>query len=147
MNELTRRFYSKLRFDGECIVKTTSVGNNGYAQVYDYRKRNTGSAHRYSLEIHGYELKDGLVVDHLCRNRQCVNPSHLEQVTSKENILRGEGLPAKRKRQTTCKYNHELDAKNTRLDKHNRRICRKCHARQERERRLRKRLLSKVVSH
>ena len=52
-------------------------------------------------------------LDHLCRNVRCVNPHHLDPVTRGENVLRGEGFMAQRKRQTHCKHGHPFDEKNT----------------------------------
>lgn len=46
-------------------------------------------AHRYSYEMLTGPIPDGLVIDHLCRNRACVNPAHMEPVTSRENLRRG----------------------------------------------------------
>ena len=54
-------------------------------------------------------------IDHLCRNRICVNPQHLEQVTRKENILRGEGITAEHARKTHCKRGHEFSGDNLRI--------------------------------
>ena len=73
-------------------------------------------AHRISLAIHGRKLIKGLTVDHLCRNRLCVNPHHLEQVTNKENILRGIGTSATHARKTECKYGHLLSGDNLYFD-------------------------------
>lgn len=55
-------------------------------------------AHRWSYEFYVADIPDGLVLDHLCRNRRCVNPWHLEPVTDRVNVLRGESPPAKNAR-------------------------------------------------
>ena len=67
-----------------------SVGNHGYGRI---RKRDDGRqtellAHRYSYELFRGRIPDGLCIDHLCRNRLCANPAHLEVVTLAENTRR-----------------------------------------------------------
>ena len=72
-------------------------------------------AHRYAYKMMVGEIPEGLQVDHLCRNRSCVNPEHMEIVTRKENILRGQSLPAKCSRLTHCPRGHEYNEQNTYL--------------------------------
>jgi hypothetical protein len=78
---------------------------------------------RFWLKV---EQTEGLVIDHLCRVPLCVNPEHLEPVTLRENILRGESLSARRARQTHCKHGHEFTAANTYVTVKGQRYCRAC---------------------
>ncbi len=75
-------------------------------------KRRVARAHRLSYSLLVGHIPDGLVIDHLCRNRRCVRPEHLEAVTFTENVLRGESFAAKQKRQTNCKRGHPLSGRN-----------------------------------
>lgn len=69
-------------------------------------------AHKAMYEWLVGPVPAGLVLDHLCRNRMCVNPKHLEPVTDAVNILRGEGVSAQNARKTHCKHNHPLSGDN-----------------------------------
>jgi hypothetical protein len=83
-------------------------------------------AHRWSYEALVGPIPPGLEIDHLCRVRNCVNPSHLEPVTKAVNILRGESMSARHARQTHCKSGHPFDAENTRMTTDGQRRCRTC---------------------
>ena len=80
-------------------------------------------------------VPDGLQLDHLCRKRLCVNPAHLEPVTRRENILRGESPSAQNARKTHCHRGHPFDEANTGRWDPRGRACRACHAEKERRRR------------
>jgi hypothetical protein len=79
-------------------------------------------------------IPDGLQVDHLCRNRICCRPDHLELVTQRTNLLRGESFTGIASRRTHCAAGHEYTPDNTGLRADNgTRVCRTCH--RERSRR------------
>lgn len=73
----------------------------------------TKYAHRFAYELHVGRIAPNMVVDHLCRNRGCVNPKHMEIVTRGENVLRGDAPTAINKRKTHCKHGHEFTFENT----------------------------------
>lgn len=87
-------------------------------------------AHRYSYELLVGEIPKGLYVDHLCRNRGCVNPKHMEPVTPQINTLRGSSPSAQQAKWETCIRGHALDEENTyswaKLPRS--RLCRRCRA-------------------
>ena len=83
-------------------------------------------AHRWSYEHFIGPIPTGLTLDNLCRNRSCVNPNHLEPVTNRENILRGEGITAKNACKTYCLRGHPFDDLNTYHDKGGGRRCKTC---------------------
>jgi hypothetical protein len=73
---------------GECWVWVGRLNRNGYGRVALGGRE--PMAHRASYEAHVGPIPEGLVLDHLCRVRCCINPRHLEPVTVQENTLRGE---------------------------------------------------------
>lgn len=91
-------------------------------------------AHRVAYELVVGPIPEGLTLDHLCRNRGCVNPTHLEPVPNRVNLLRGENSAAKRARQTVCKRGHPLAGPNLHVDPRGYRRCKACQALWFRER-------------
>ncbi len=94
-------------------------------------------AHRVGYELLVGPVPDGKQLDHLCRNRGCVNPAHLEPVSQAENMARGVCWDRNR-RKTHCPAGHPYDAQNTltRPGPHGlTRRCAACHRDRERERR------------
>ena len=81
-----------------------SKHNMGYGKFWNYDR--TVQVHRFSYELFVGPIPAGLTIDHLCRKPICVNPAHLEPVTLKENILRGNGAAALNSRKTQCKNGH-----------------------------------------
>jgi hypothetical protein len=106
---------------------------DGYVAVMDLRdgKRKLKRAHRLVYERLVGPIPDGLELDHLCRNPTCCNPAHLEPVTHRENMLRGETIGARASAVTHCPAGHEYTEMNTRVYKGYRK-CRTCHRNWER---------------
>ena len=117
------RFWSKVKKTDYCWEWTASL-RRGYGQFSLNGKQIT--AHRFSYELVNGKIPKELELDHLCRNHSCVNPDHLEAVTHRENILRGETLQAINARKTHCIQGHEFTPENTYQDKSYRqcKICR-----------------------
>lgn len=104
------------------------------------------AAHRVAYETWVGPIPDGLTLDHLCRNPRCVNPLHLEPVTMRENVLRGDSLPAKNIVKTHCIRGHAFDDTNTyhrARGSRTGRQCRRCH----RELQARQAALKKLRAH
>lgn len=81
-------------------------------------------SHRVSYEINVGPIPDGLQIDHKCRNRKCVNPAHMEPVTQRENILRGDSMV--RPLLERCRRGHELTGDNIATDRNGERRCLIC---------------------
>lgn len=97
----------------------------GYGRVWDTIVQTNRQAHVVVMKSIGVKIPHKMTIDHLCRNRRCVNPQHLEVVSSKENTLRGNGLAAINARKTHCPKGHLYGGSN--LIKYNgARACRTC---------------------
>lgn len=133
---------------GECwlwVGPVHSGKRNGYGKFSC--KGSTYTAHRVSYELSVGEIPDGNVVDHLCRVKACVNPSHLEVVTNWENLQRGLLIAANRPGRVDldgsllCPAGHKFTRENTYMQRSgvsDTRVCKTCRARRLREWRLRK---------
>jgi hypothetical protein len=95
---------------------------SGYGVTWDPERKESIYVHRASfLLFKGYLPTE---TDHLCRNRACWNPEHLEDVSHRENLLRGDTFAARNHDKTICSRGHQYDA----VNKRGKRRCRKCEA-------------------
>lgn len=125
-------FWSLVDKSGDCWIWTGAFAvRTGYGKA-----GRRGSAHRVAYELLVGPIPEGQQLDHLCRVRLCVNPDHLEPVTSQENLLRGETHAAKNAAKTHCYRGHDLTGDNVRVNiwinkkgqVRQRRKCRACAA-------------------
>lgn len=99
-------------FLGPCWLWTANLSSAGYGRFY-VGSRTVAQATRWAYEQEVGPIPEGFQLDHLCRVRACVRPSHLEPVTQRENMLRGMGLPGVNARKTHCPQGHEYTPENT----------------------------------
>lgn len=121
------RFWAKVDRSGglfACWEWTASIRHSGYGCLGVDGK--TVYAHRWAWEAANGPIPPGLDIDHLCRNRACVNPTHLEPVTRQENIRRGVGYSALNARRTHCPSGHPYSAANTLLERTRSGLARRC---------------------
>lgn len=110
-----------------CWIWGGVVQKNGYGRVSKDSKLLL--VHRAVYEAILGSIPDGMALDHLCRNRLCVNPEHLEPVTCQENLMRSEiTLASINVKKDRCLNGHSFDLANTyiRKDRKNNRGCRAC---------------------
>lgn len=109
----------------EACWEWTGNTTNGYGMVKSHRGRAI-TAHRAMYEIMIGPIPSDCNIDHLCRNRRCINPAHLEAVSPTVNILRGYGPPAMNARKSACHNGHALSGNNLVVERDGRRRCRTC---------------------
>lgn len=141
---LQERLWWRVNKTGTCWLWTDKPDSNGYGVIVLEDGRNY-KVHRVVYELCVVPIPKGLEIDHLCRNRICVNPEHMEPVTTRVNIMRGNGIMAKEARQTHCKYGHPFDATNTIIHYTGGRSCLECHRTASREYAARRRASLKQV--
>jgi len=125
------RLLARVKYDSGCWVFTGCISVYGYGRITVDRDIGPHHTHRVAYEALIGPIPDGHDIDHLCRNRACCNPMHLEPVTRLENFKRGfNAMRAK----THCPQGHEYTPENIYwLQPGNRRDCLTC--RRERGRR------------
>lgn len=119
------RLKPKIDATDDCWIWRGSTSTVGYGQFHVWGRLVT--AHRFVYELYVGPIPEGLVLDHLCRNRQCVNPAHLEPVTHRINILRGEGAGARNAAKEECPRGHPLTPENVRPSPRGFRRCSTCY--------------------
>ena len=126
----TDRFWARVDKSGVCWAWKGAPDSKGYGRFNLGTPEGHGTlAHRVAWTAMRGPIPDGLHVDHVCRNRMCVRPSHLELVTPGENTRRGNtGIVSTRRQRakTQCPHGHPYDAENTKVTKAGRRCCRTC---------------------
>lgn len=122
------RFWEKVDRIGEdqCWLWKASQYKSGYGQFANE------PAHRIAYKLASGPIGEGLEIDHLCRNKLCVNPAHLEAVPPRVNNLRGNSFAAVNARRTHCPSGHVLDLFNTYFYRGHR-ACRECRRHHRRE--------------
>lgn len=123
-----KRFFQRINIEDGCWIWKGVITPRGYASFY-YQINGVNkiiSCHRAAYMDFIGSIPAGLTLDHLCRNKSCVNPSHLEPVTMRENILRSESPPARNHRKVFCQKQHEFSPQNTYVRDDGQRECRIC---------------------
>jgi len=133
-----QRFESFYKIIDGCFKWIGYLDKDGYGTFY-FRKKNR-KAHRVSYFLEHGDIPKDLVVDHICRNRDCVNPKHLRLVTKTENTMSNSlSVGAINRAKTHCKYGHPLDKRYGKQ-----RYCSICS--NEKSKRLRKKWLEEANS-
>ncbi len=115
-----------------CLTWTGALVRGGYGTtqaIYDGRRRNISTHRAVYIAVVG-PVPEGLQLDHLCRNRACCNPAHLEPVTAWENTMRSTSFAAVNAAKTHCVNGHPFEGDNLRYGPHGKsgvkRYCRAC---------------------
>ena len=123
------RFWKKVSKTVTCWHWTGAVNSGGYGCFWDGNKFVV--AHRFAYEILIGPIAAGFTLDHLCRVRPCVNPTHLDVVTLRVNTLRGDTIVTHNMQKTHCVHGHPFDLFNTYFRRDGARACRQCRSQRQ----------------
>jgi len=138
--DVLKRFVTKFTVNPEtgCWDWTAASRSDGYGAINTPGR--TELAHRVSFTVFVGPIPEDLQIDHLCNNRGCVNPDHLEPVSQVENLGRGA------RRRTRCRQGHLFTLENTGYKATGYRFCRQCSRRQSREAQHRKQARDRAIA-
>ena len=126
------RFWPKVdrKGDDECWPWLAGISPNGYGRfhVVDPQPQ---YAHRFAYELLVGPIPKGLTIDHLCKNKRCVNPAHMEPVTAAENTRRNDAPMHVLHRADRCQRGHDLSEVGYVRPDGKGRICRVCQKNRE----------------
>lgn len=109
------RFWAKVDKSGECWLWTGTINRSGYGMFSTGSSPRTMTAHRWAFIDANGAIPEGAELDHLCRVRSCVRPSHLDAVPHRVNVLRSPLAAGGFAARSHCSRGHEFTPANTRI--------------------------------
>jgi len=119
------RFENKIKENGLCWDWIGYKNPDGYGR-FRLNTKKVELAHRFSYSYFRGKLPKRLTIDHVCKNRKCVNSDHLDPVSIQENLLRGNSPQTMNRNKTHCIHGHPLFGLNLRIDHYKNKQFRRC---------------------